>query len=148
MFLSPTLTHIHSQLASPGLDYTVVDSTLNFSPGQTTASLSVMLLDDSLPELSEYFFLILTHATLNFTSVETVDTSVLPMVAMGNESIATIVIDENDNARGVVQFSEAFVITTEPSQEILSLLRREGTFGEVSSISPSGIITPHTSTPP
>ena len=63
--------------------------------------------------------------------MDAVDTSVLPQVAPGNESIAVIEIAENDNARGVVELSQVAVTATEPSGQILSIVRREGTFGEV-----------------
>ncbi len=112
------------------MDYTSIDTTLIFEPGQTTATLSLSILQDSLPELGELLFLTLTQATLNTTSVDAVDTSVLPQVAPGNESIA-VEIAENDNARGVVELSAVAVTTTEPSEQILSIVRREGTFGEV-----------------
>ena len=69
--------------------------------------------------------------------MDAVDTSVLPQVAPGNESIAVVEIAENDNARGVVELSQVAVTTTEPSGQILSIVRREGTFGQVCKLSSS-----------
>ncbi len=112
------------------MDYAPISSSLTFEPGQTTATLSLSILQDDLPELGELLFLTLTQATLNTTSVDAVDTSVLPQVAPGNESVA-VEIAENDNARGVVELSEVTLTTAEPSEQILSIVRREGTFGEV-----------------
>ncbi len=141
--LSPdTILHppYHSRLATPGQDYVPLETTLAFNPGQTSAFLSVPLRQDSLPELGELLFLVLTQVTLNTSSVDSVDTAVLPQVAPGNQSIAVIEIPENDDARGVVQLSQVAVMTTEPSEQILSIIRSEGTFGEVHTIIHASLI--------
>ncbi len=123
--------HLHSRLATPDLDYVPLEATLTFNPGQTSAMVPLSVLQDSLPELGELLFLTLTQASLNTSSVESVDTSVLPQVAPGSQSIAVVEIAENDDARGVVELSQVAVTTAEPSEQILSIIRREGLFGEV-----------------
>ena len=59
------------------------------------------------------------------------DSSVLPSVAPGNDSLAILIIAENDDARGVIQFSEATITTSEPFQDFLTLSRTEGLFGNL-----------------
>lgn len=59
------------------------------------------------------------------------DTSVLPSVSPGNDSLAIIIIAENDDARGVVQFSESTITTSEPSRDFIVLQRTAGTFGNL-----------------
>ena len=49
----------------------------------------------------------------------------------GNESLAFVLISENDDARGVIQFTSSEINTTEPSQSFVLLTRTAGTFGEV-----------------
>ena len=43
-----------------------------------------------------------------------------------------MVIEENDDARGVFELSASSVITPEPSQGFISVQRTGGSFGEVS----------------
>lgn len=49
-----------------------------------------------------------------------------------NSAVAEIIITENDDARGIVQFSSATVNTTEPNEvDFLTVTRSAGTFGLV-----------------
>ena len=73
----------------------------------------------------------ITRVELNQSSLTSVDSSVLPSVTPGNQSLAILVIAENDDARGVVQFSQTVITTMEPSQEFIILERSEGTFGSL-----------------
>lgn len=74
----------------------------------------------------------ITGVELNQSSLASVDTTVLPSVVPGNDSLAILVIAENDDARGVVQFLQAAITTAEPSQDFISLQRTEGVFGNLS----------------
>ena len=58
-------------------------------------------------------------------------TLVLPTSASGNGSVAFVVIDENDDARGVLQLSSSTYDTEEPSQDFVIVNRGAGTFGTV-----------------
>src|SRR5207302_4779952 len=49
--------------AKAGTDYTAVSGTLTFSPGQTRKTISVPILVDSLQDLSESFFVVLSGPT-------------------------------------------------------------------------------------
>lgn len=118
-------------MATTAEDYEAVSETLIFNNEETSKSFFVNVTADSDPEIDEYIFAVITRVELNQDSLETVDTSVLPTVVPGNDSLAILIIAENDDARGVVQFSAATVTTTEPSQEFISLQRSAGTFGNL-----------------
>ena len=49
--------------ATAGSDYTAVNGTLTFNPGQTSKTVNVPVLGDAIPELNETFYLNLTSAT-------------------------------------------------------------------------------------
>lgn len=119
-------------MAETGLDYSTVNGRLVFGDGVTSQSFNLSLLQDVTPEIDEYIFIAITNVQLNESSVDVVDSGALPFVAPGNDSVAFVVISENDDARGVVQLSSGSVQTSEPSQEFISVTREAGTFGEVS----------------
>lgn len=121
-----------SQLATAGEDFDAINQTLIFESGETAQTFYINISADSIPEIDEYLFAVITRIELNPASLSSVDTSVLPSVAPGNDSLAIIIISENDDARGVVQLSASAVTTAEPSRDFLSLQRLEGTFGNVS----------------
>lgn len=73
----------------------------------------------------------ITGVELNQASLAAVDTTVLPSVVPGNDSLAVLIIAENDDARGVIEFTESTVTTAEPSEEFISVQRSEGTFGDL-----------------
>ena len=56
---------------------------------------------------------------------------VLPTSATGNGSLALIVIQENDDARGIVELSSATYDAEEPLQDFVTVNRDAGTFGTV-----------------
>lgn len=68
---------------------------------------------------------------LNQASLSSVDTSVLPSVPPGSDSLAILIIAENDDARGVIQFSDGAVTTSEPSRDFITLQRSAGSFGNL-----------------
>ena len=63
--------------------------------------------------------------------------TVAPTLVPGNDSLAFVLISENDDARGVIQFTSSEINTTEPSQSFVFLARTAGTFGEVRTGTPS-----------
>ena len=121
----------YSQIATVAEDYDAITETLTFENGETSKSFYINITADSIPEIDEYLFAVITGVELNQASVATVDTTVLPSVVPGNDSLAILVISENDDARGVIGFTESIITTAEPSQEFISVQRSEGTFGEI-----------------
>lgn len=69
------------------------------------------------------YFPVHVNSYCNFISV-----SVLPVVSSEN---ATIIIDENDNARGSFSFSSTTFTAPEGSSNSITLSRTGGTYGEV-----------------
>ena len=122
------------QIADNGVDYVAISGSLVFGGGVTSRSFNLSFLEDTTPETDEYIFIAITNVQLNQSSVDVVDPGALPSVAPGNDSVAFIVISENDDARGVVELSGSRVETPEPSQDFISVLRQAGTFGEVRSL--------------
>lgn len=112
-------------------DYDATNTTLTFENGATSQSFYVNITADSIPEIDEYFFAVITRVELNQNSLASVDSSVLPGIAPGNDSIAIIIIAENDDARGVVELSQAAFSVTEPFQDFILLQRSEGLFGNI-----------------
>ena len=51
--------------ASPGEDYVDIVGSVIFTPNLTTASFPLNIIDDSIPEIPENFYVILINATLN-----------------------------------------------------------------------------------
>ena len=123
------------QVAETGLDYVPISGSLVFAEGITSRSFILSLFEDSTPETDEYVFLAITNVQLNQSSVAVADPGALPSVAPGNDSVAFVVISENDDARGVIELSGNRVETPEPSQGFISVIRQAGTFGEVRSLS-------------
>ena len=121
-----------SQLATTGEDYEAISETIVFENGQTTQSFYINITADSTPEINEYLFAVISRVELNQESLDSVDSSVLPSLVPGNDSLAVLIIAENDDARGVVQFSRAAISVTEPSQEFIVLERSAGSFGDIS----------------
>ena len=66
---------LHSQLAVSGEDYVSISGSLTFDEGVVTQSFSLLLVNDSLPEVDEYVFVAITSVDLDITSVDNVDTS-------------------------------------------------------------------------
>ena len=120
------------ELASSDTDYTASNYSLIFGNGDLSRSFYVNITEDTIPEVDEYFFAVITRVELNESSLASVDTSVLPVRAPGNDSIAVLVISENDDARGVVEFTRTTYTVPEPSQDFLLLRRSQGLFGNIS----------------
>ena len=120
------------QLATSGVDFSAANFSLTFNDGELSRSFSVNVSEDSLPELDEYFFAVITRVYLNQSSLSSVDTSVLPDLAPGNQSVAMVIIAENDDARGVVEFTQLSYTVDEPSAQFLLLRRSQGLFGNIS----------------
>ena len=62
-----------SNIATTGTDYLLTSGALEFAPGETTKSFNLTIIEDAIPELSEYVFVAITSVELNTSSVDTID---------------------------------------------------------------------------
>uniref|UniRef100_A0A8B9KFU6 Adhesion G protein-coupled receptor V1 n=1 Tax=Astyanax mexicanus TaxID=7994 RepID=A0A8B9KFU6_ASTMX len=116
-----------------GLDFNQSSGRLLFSPGDSFKIITLKILDDSLPEGPEEFYLNITQVALNFTIREQ-GLQLDQPPAIGNISSAMILIQKNDNVEGVLEFDPDFTnITVEEEVGTVSIpvLRRVGTYGQV-----------------
>uniref|UniRef100_A0A8B9KDR7 Adhesion G protein-coupled receptor V1 n=1 Tax=Astyanax mexicanus TaxID=7994 RepID=A0A8B9KDR7_ASTMX len=122
-----------------GLDFNQSSGRLLFSPGDSFKIITLKILDDSLPEGPEEFYLnitqvqLLNESALNFTIREQ-GLQLDQPPAIGNISSAMILIQKNDNVEGVLEFDPDFTnITVEEEVGTVSIpvLRRVGTYGQV-----------------
>lgn len=101
--------------AQPDKDFTAVaDGQLLFDSRQTSAAIRLSILDDSLTEPDENFY-------VNLTSVRVLSTS-LPSIAaqprlVPQHSVATVTIRANDVVSGFLSIGPAIVRISEDSQE-------------------------------
>ncbi|KAJ8414918.1 hypothetical protein AAFF_G00024410 [Aldrovandia affinis] len=128
-----------SSVAVSGSDFAQAAGRLLFAPGVDTRSIAVEILDDSLAEGPEEFYLNITHVELlndsnwDFAVREHGLQPDQPPV-LGNVSSVTIVIQKSDDAEGVVEFHPDYVnITVQEDEGTLSVpvLRRGGSYGQV-----------------
>ncbi|XP_042344940.1 adhesion G-protein coupled receptor V1 [Plectropomus leopardus] len=126
--------------AISGVDFAPASGRLLFTQGQTSQHVTLYIHDDSLPEEAEMFF-------LNITEVELVNVSGLDYTiresglqldqppAIGDISSVAVVILKNDNAEGILEFSQDYVsITVEEDvgTVLIPVVRRRGSYGSVS----------------
>ncbi|XP_041643632.1 adhesion G-protein coupled receptor V1 [Cheilinus undulatus] len=122
--------------ATAGEDYTPKDNTIIMIDGATVALVTVTILPDDIPELGESFL-------VNITSVELVSGSAgagQPSLQRPGMEVAEVTIQENDDPRGILQFSisediSGVVLAYEipPPDNILhlSVVRLSGTTGRL-----------------
>ncbi|XP_017272706.1 adhesion G-protein coupled receptor V1 [Kryptolebias marmoratus] len=128
--------------AVSGLDFTQASGRLLFTPGQTSQEIVLHIQDDSLPEGPEMFF-------VNITNVELVNLSVVDYTvresglqldqppAVGNISSLVVLIQQNDNVEGVLEFRQDYLnVTVEEDVGIvlIPVVRRVGSYGSVSAL--------------
>ena len=136
-------------IATADMDFEPVSGTLTFAPNKTTASFTLFILDDNIPELAETIYVVLVNPTLVgetpvgqgpdglfclVTIVFTISFLLRILVAPGisPNNNATIIIGENDDARGVIEFNSTSFSGSEGESSFINLRRSGGTFGEVS----------------
>ena len=106
-----------SGTAAAGTDYISQNLTLTFPPGSISQTVSIPILNDSIPEGDETFLVILSNPSLD--------------AVLDVPSMATVVILVNDNAGGFVQFASANqVVISEDDNSTgrFTLQRTVGTF--------------------
>ncbi|XP_075895105.1 adhesion G-protein coupled receptor V1 isoform X2 [Nelusetta ayraudi] len=126
--------------ADSGDDFAAASGRLLFSPGQTSQPLTLLILDDSLPEGPETFFLNITKVELvNESDVDyTVTASGLQQdqpPAVGDVTSLAVVILSNDNVEGILEFGHDFVNITvkeDVGSVLLPVVRKVGSYGQVS----------------
>ncbi|KAJ8380590.1 hypothetical protein SKAU_G00013680 [Synaphobranchus kaupii] len=120
-------------------DFAHTDDRLLFGPGVTAHEVSMEILDDSLPEGPEEFYLNITHVELlndsnwDFAVREQGLRPDQPP-EVGNISSVTIVIQKSDNVEGILEFHPDYVNITVEEEEgtlFIPVLRRGGSYGEV-----------------
>ena len=97
--------------ATGGVDYTLLDGTLTFAAGQTTALIRLALADDTLVEADEMFVLQLRNPTGGAT--------------LGTPNMSTIVITDNDRS-ATLQFSAATYTAVEGAGNAIVTITRAG----------------------
>ncbi|XP_067377863.1 adhesion G-protein coupled receptor V1 isoform X2 [Channa argus] len=132
----PALHQPPSNQATAGIDYTTKEDTIIMINGATVALVTITILPDDIPELAESFL-------VNITSVELVKESVgagQPSVKRPSMEVAEVIIQENDDPRGILQFNiSENVLGSVLAHEIpppdnilyLSVIRLAGTIGRV-----------------
>lgn len=106
-----------------GVDYSAPGSSVTMSPGQSSVSVLIPIVDDSSPELQEFFSFELDSVTGG--------------ASLGNLTSAIVVIEPNDNPNGRVLFaaSDVAMVVDNPTDSSVTVdfnvLREDGTFGTI-----------------
>ncbi|CAK8694047.1 unnamed protein product [Clavelina lepadiformis] len=87
--------------ATPGTDFIPRDSSLVMRENTTRAAVSISIIPDDIPEDIESFYVIIYKVTLIGESTIGGE----PGISSGGNDLAEVTIDENDDARGFVQFN-------------------------------------------
>ncbi|KAK3601208.1 hypothetical protein CHS0354_004408 [Potamilus streckersoni] len=125
--------------ATPYQDYYPVESTLTFQHGENRQIVSVQIIQDTIPEGPEEFYINLTSCRLlfpsdnNYTVVNGLQLDMKPVI--GSLDMKIVVIEKNDNAEGTIQFSSValnFLVHEEDGVAQIPLVRTGGTYSTVS----------------
>lgn len=109
-----------SESASSGSDFDPINQTFTFSPGTSSILIPVSIVDDTLAEGAEIFSLLLSSPSAD--------------AVLATPSMATIIIELNDDAGGLVSFASPGPVLVEEDRHISGLLnirRTVGAFGEL-----------------
>ncbi|XP_017551078.2 adhesion G-protein coupled receptor V1 isoform X2 [Pygocentrus nattereri] len=120
------LRQVEGALAEPGQDFLYVSGSVVMQDGQTSVSIPITIIDDSIPELQEFFLINITSAVLISTlpTASKLDTQDL---------VAEIRINANDGIRGIISWQNIDYEVNE-TIGVLTLVayRHAGTYGNVS----------------
>ncbi|XP_036383544.1 LOW QUALITY PROTEIN: adhesion G-protein coupled receptor V1 [Megalops cyprinoides] len=120
------LTITEGALADPGQDYVSVCGSVLMQDGQTSVAIPIIILDDDIPELQEFFLVNITSAVLitSLASPPKLDTQGL---------VAEVSISANDGVRGIIEWqSTHFEVNETIGVLTLVAYRNRGTYGNVS----------------
>ncbi|XP_061673206.1 adhesion G-protein coupled receptor V1 isoform X2 [Syngnathoides biaculeatus] len=106
----PALNQPPSNQASADQDYVAKNDSLIITEGATLAFVTIIILPDDIPELSENFLVNITSVAL----VSGLAEAGQPSVKRPGMEVAEVTIQENDNPRGIVQF-----VVPEDSPEVM-----------------------------
>ncbi|KAI8777860.1 G-protein coupled receptor 98, partial [Biomphalaria glabrata] len=139
--LKPLGTQRH--LANVGQDFIGISpGFLIIGNGETFGYINVTVFDDDVPEIDEVFIVRLIGVSL----MNSTKSTLLPRLA-SNSTQTEVTIAANDGAQGIFQFAtdSQIVTVSEQGQTIaLTIVRGNGTFGQVSLFVYSQPVTPST----
>ncbi|XP_039258016.2 adhesion G-protein coupled receptor V1-like isoform X1 [Styela clava] len=118
-------------IAIPDRDFSVQQSSFLIHENVTTETFTIPILDDDIPETDEDFYVQLTFVELVPSGV--VENS--PRLGSASETLARVVINENDSPHGVLELSLSSVVVNEEwsdeDKTVVEIVRKFGTFGEI-----------------
>ncbi|XP_051923302.1 adhesion G-protein coupled receptor V1 [Hippocampus zosterae] len=132
----PALYQLPSNQAAAGQDYMAKDDTLIMTEGATVALVTITILPDDIPELSESFLVNITRVAL----VSGLAGADGPSVKRPGMEVAEVTIQENDDPQGILQFvtpgdSPGFMVAYEmpaPDNVLhLTMVRLAGAIGRL-----------------
>nr|XP_006812422.1 PREDICTED: G protein coupled receptor 98-like protein isoform X1 [Saccoglossus kowalevskii] len=125
--------------AITGQDFSPSSRTVIFSDGVDIQNVDIIILQDDIPEAPEDFYVNITSLELlSYSDNDYSDHGGLALdmpPIIGPTSVVTIVIDKNDNAEGIIEFSEDdvnFVVTEDIGTASVPVTRIGGMYGLVS----------------
>ncbi len=109
-----------------------------FTPSAISAVIPITVIDDAIPELAEAFQLRLESIELintpnfgrDFTYNGSANLDIPP--ALGGNRLIEFIINENDDARGVITFNMAVYRVVEGTVATIGITRSGGSFGAIS----------------
>ena len=107
---------------------------LNFADKEDQKTIPVLIKKDDTPELSETITVellavqLVTDSPKNYSVVDGLQLNTPPRIS-SNKNKVMIAIEENDDARGIVRFTESSKLVREESRVAVLRLVREGNLG-------------------
>ena len=107
---------------------------LNFADKEDQETIPVLIKKDDTPELSETITVellavqLVTDSPKNYSVVDGLQLNTPPRIS-SNKNKVMIAIEENDDARGIVRFTESSKLVREESRVAVLRLVREGNLG-------------------
>ncbi|XP_066273052.1 adhesion G-protein coupled receptor V1-like isoform X1 [Branchiostoma lanceolatum] len=118
--------------ASETEDFQYQESYVDFPAGTNSTEIHISIFDDTIPEGDESVFVQLLRAELRSGGQQR-PVAGSPSVGMLGEAIGEIIIQQNDNANGILQLSATSVMVDEDvTGPFLNVTRTAGAFGRVS----------------